>query len=113
MAKLQIVLIAALCAVAGVSGHGRFMKPPNRSSVWRVPEFASQNPPANYNDNELYCGAKHQAEDPGTDCGVCGDPVAQAKPRDNENGGKYAAGIITGKYTAGQVQDRIFLEFAY
>ena len=105
MAKFQVILIAAVFAVAGVAGHGRFMKPVSRSSVWRVPEFQSQNPPANYDDNQLYCGAIHQADDPGSNCGVCGDPFSQARPRDNERGGKYAKGIITGRYTAGQVID--------
>jgi len=105
MAKFQVILLAAVFAVAGVSGHGRFMKPASRSSVWRVPEFQGQNPPPNYSDNELYCGGLHQADDPGTNCGVCGDPAAQAQPRDNERGGKYAKGIVTGRYTAGQVID--------
>jgi hypothetical protein len=58
-----------------------------------------------YSDNELYCGAIHQKDDPGTNCGVCGDPLSQAQPRDNEMGGKYENGIITGTYTAGQTID--------
>ncbi len=49
--------------------HGRFMKPPNRSSIWRDPQFDSQNPPKNYNDNELFCGSVHQNDNPGTQCG--------------------------------------------
>lgn len=32
------------------------MEPPNRSSLWRFPEFAKENPPINYDDNRLYCG---------------------------------------------------------
>jgi len=104
MAKL---LIASLCVVAfvvvGINGHGRFMKPPNRSSIWRVPEFAGQNPPANYDDNQLYCGGIHQADEPGSNCGPCGDPFSQAKPRDNEINGKYYKGIIVADYQAGQV----------
>ena len=40
-------------------------------------------------DNQLYCGAVHQAEVVGGNCGVCGDPIAQASPRDNEIGGKW------------------------
>lgn len=107
MAKLQILLIAAVCAIAGVNGHGRLMKPPSRSSVWRIPEFQNQNPPPNYTDNELFCGGLHQENDPGTNCGVCGDPQSQGRPRDNENGGKYAKGIITGKYSAGQVLSKL------
>jgi len=105
MVKLQVILIATIFAIAGVNGHGRFMKPVSRSSVWRVPEFQGQNPPPNYDDNQLYCGGIHQADDPGSNCGVCGDPKSQASPRDNERGGKYAKGIITGRYNAGQVID--------
>lgn len=39
----------------------------------------------------------------GTNCGVCGDPIGQARPRDNELGGRFYAGIITARYTAGSV----------
>ncbi|OXA56683.1 uncharacterized protein LOC110847144 [Folsomia candida] len=85
-----------------VDAHGKMMKPPNRSSIWRVPEFSNQNPPANYNDNELYCGAIHQVDDPGSNCGVCGDPQAQSTPRDNEVNGRWYRGIIVGDYTRGQ-----------
>lgn len=113
MAKFQLILVAALCAIVEVSGHGRLMKPPSRSSVWRIPEFASQNPPANYGDNELYCGGVHQKDDPGTNCGVCGDGISASKPRPNENGGQYARGIITGKYSAGQVKIINFLLHFY
>ena len=105
MAKFQILVLAIVFAVASVSGHGRFMKPVSRSSVWRVPEFQGQNPPPNYTDNELFCGGIHQVDDPGSNCGVCGDPLSQRTPRDNERGGTYAKGIITGRYTAGQVID--------
>ena len=34
-------------------------------------------------------------------CGMCGDPVDM--PRDNEEGGKFANGIIAGSYSPGQV----------
>ena len=50
------ILIAAMAAVHHVSGHGRMMEPPNRSSLWRFPEYRQYNPPANYNDNENFCG---------------------------------------------------------
>jgi len=101
MFRLAVLLCFGLAI--NIDGHGRFMKPPNRSSIWRVPEFASLSPPTNYNDNELFCGAVHQAENPGTNCGVCGDPISQSSPRDNEIGGKFYKGIITGTYVAGQV----------
>ncbi|ODM92966.1 hypothetical protein Ocin01_13718 [Orchesella cincta] len=106
MSKFTIILITAFAAVfSGVNSHGRFMKPPNRSSIWRVPQFQSQNPPQNYNDMELFCGGVHQADNPGTNCGVCGDPQSQGAPRDNEVNGKWYRGIITGRYSAGQVID--------
>ncbi len=79
------------------------MKPPNRSSVWRFKEYAGQNPPPNYSDMELFCGGKHQDKNPGDQCGLCGDPVNQGRPRDNEYNGKYYRGIVTGNYAAGQV----------
>ncbi len=60
---------------------------------------------ANYDDNQLYCGGIHQADDPGSNCGVCGDPISQSAPRDNEIGGKYDKGIIAARYSAGQVID--------
>lgn len=100
--KSLLILVAI---VAAVHGHGRLMKPPSRSSIWRLPEFQNQNPPANYDDNQLYCGGIHQADDPGSNCGVCGDPASQGRPRDNEIGGKWERGIITARYTAGQVID--------
>lgn len=74
-------------------------------SVWRVPEFASFNPPTNWNDNEIWCGAAHQTDIPGTNCGVCGDSLNQPAPRPNEMRGSMYRGIITGRYTAGQVID--------
>jgi hypothetical protein len=105
----RFVVAKVLCFVAavviGIDAHGRFIKPVSRSSIWRVPEFASQNPPANYDDNQLYCGGIHQADDPGSNCGHCGDPFSQAQPRDNEVGGKYYKGIIVGTYQSGQVID--------
>lgn len=81
------------------------MRPPNRSSIWRVPEFAGQNPPANYDDNQLYCGGLHQADEPGSNCGVCGDRASDPTPRPNEIGGTWYRGIITGDYQSGQVID--------
>lgn len=34
-------------------GHGRLMEPPARNTLWR---FGFIKAPANYNDNELFCG---------------------------------------------------------
>lgn len=78
------------------------MKPPSRSSIWRIAEFSSLKPPPNYTDNQLFCGGLHQAKHPGDNCGICGDPISQSNPRDNQIGGLYYRGIITGKYISGQ-----------
>jgi len=86
-----------------VNGHGRLIRPTSRSSVWRFPEYQSQNPIPNYTDNQLFCGGVHQANNPGRNCGVCGDLLAQRVPRENEIDGYYYRGIITGNYTTGQI----------
>lgn len=72
-------------------------------SVWRIPEFKSLNPPINYEDMALFCGGVHQKAVVGGNCGVCGDSYSQPVPRDNEIGGRYYRGIITGRYTSGSV----------
>lgn len=41
-------------------------------SIWRDPAFASFNPPPNWDDIQIWCGAAHQVDNPGTNCGVCG-----------------------------------------
>lgn len=41
----------------------------------------------------------------GGKCGICGDPYNQPQPRDHEAGGKYASGIISRRYTEGQLID--------
>ncbi|ODM92310.1 hypothetical protein Ocin01_14376, partial [Orchesella cincta] len=75
-------LVAVLFATFSpqVNGHGRLIKPPSRSSVWRLPEFVSQNPAVNYNDNQLFCGGIHQVDDPGLGLlWVCGRPFFQQR----------------------------------
>nr|KAG5714949.1 hypothetical protein BaRGS_000437 [Batillaria attramentaria] len=58
--------------------------------------------PHNYDDNQLFCGGfSVQWNKYGGKCGLCGDPWPG--PRDNEPGGKYATGMISKKYSAGQV----------
>lgn len=74
------------------------------SSIWRIPEFKSFNPPINYDDMQLFCGGIHQKLVVGGNCGVCGDRFSDPTPRADEMGGKYYKGIITGKYTAGSVR---------
>ncbi|OXA54698.1 hypothetical protein Fcan01_10849 [Folsomia candida] len=86
-----------------VSGHGRMMDPPNRSSLWRLAEYESYNPPINYDDNQLFCGGfVLQYQHNGGKCGECGDPYNSTRPRDNEHGGLYGQGIITKTYRKGQ-----------
>lgn len=102
--SLLLSLAVLLTPTRPVSGHGRLLRPTSRSSVWRFAEFQSQNPPPNYTDNQLFCGGLHQADSPGTNCGVCGDPVSDSVPRENEIAGYYYRGIITGRYTQGQVR---------
>lgn len=36
-------------------------------------------------------------------CGLCGDPWDKPVPRDNELGGLYGKGIISGKYKTGSI----------
>ncbi|KAL4221734.1 hypothetical protein ACF0H5_019989 [Mactra antiquata] len=87
-----------LCQVDYIKCHGRLWEPPSRSSMWR----RGYNTSVNINDNELSCGGfTNQWIAYGGLCGVCGDPYQQ-NPRDNENGGKYASGLITRIYPIGR-----------
>ncbi|XP_055940448.1 uncharacterized protein LOC129970612 [Argiope bruennichi] len=82
-----------------VSGHGRLLEPPSRSSMWR---FGFKTKP-NYNDNELFCGGYTvQWQRNGGKCGICGDAWDAPKPRPNEAGGIYGKGIIVRNYKPGQ-----------
>ncbi|CAL8113858.1 unnamed protein product [Orchesella dallaii] len=100
---MAFIPLLFLYFIIQISGHGRFMKPVSRSSIWRDSHFDNQNPPKNYNDNELFCGSVHQPTNPGDNCGICGDAYSDSVPRDNEVGGKFYKGIITGQYSPGQV----------
>ncbi|WAR03536.1 hypothetical protein MAR_010094 [Mya arenaria] len=83
--------------VTVVSGHGRLLEPPSRSSLWRF----GYKTPINYDDNQLFCGGFDvQWHQNGGRCGVCGDPYKGR--RENEAGGKYATGTIARRYTEGQ-----------
>lgn len=94
---IYILYVAISNWFSEVKGHGRLVDPPSRSSMWR---YGYKNPP-NYNDNQLYCGgAQVQYEMSNGKCGVCGDPWPG--PRDNEEGGKYANGIIVRTYDPGE-----------
>jgi len=90
-------LVATLAAT--VSAHARLMEPPGRSSLYLFPndpdvkQFWDMVVP-NYADNQLFCGGLSTEIENGYKCGVCGDNYADARPRENELGGKYDAGII-------------------
>uniref|UniRef100_T1JDM2 Chitin-binding type-4 domain-containing protein n=1 Tax=Strigamia maritima TaxID=126957 RepID=T1JDM2_STRMM len=95
---IRIILLSTLVCI--VLGHGRLRDPPSRSSAWRE----GFNTPANYNDNELFCGGfTNQWLRNGGKCGICGDPWQNPTPRANELGGKYGKGVITRTYKKGQV----------
>jgi hypothetical protein len=51
-----LLLISSSCLILLVASHGRLMEPPNRSSLWRFPEFDELGVPHNYEDNQLFCG---------------------------------------------------------
>lgn len=58
--------------------------------------------PANYNDNELFCGgATRQHETNGGKCGECGDAYDMPIPRPHEYGGAFGQGITVRKYNPG------------
>jgi len=85
-----------------VSGHGRLIDPPGRSTIWKDPRFERLGLPRNYNDNELFCGGfRVQFNDNGGRCGICGDNFADPTPRANENGGEFGRGIVSKIYNAG------------
>lgn len=49
---IQISIFIGCLFINEISGHGMLLEPPNRSSLWRYNPDA----PANYNDNENFCG---------------------------------------------------------
>ncbi|CAF0815885.1 unnamed protein product [Adineta steineri] len=80
------------------NSHGRLLEPPQRGSMWR---FGFE-VPANYNDMSNYCGGKeNQWTSQNGRCGLCGDPFQG--PRDHEDGGIYATGIIGRTYESGEM----------
>ena len=111
---------------SNVAGHGRLMDPPQRSSMWRV----GFDVPANYQDNELFCGGfnvivrvlyscadinpfsysqvQYNEVNHGS-CGECGDEWSLPRPRPNDEGGRYGTGIIGRNYTEGQVTRFVYL----
>ncbi|CAK8682692.1 unnamed protein product [Clavelina lepadiformis] len=90
----------ALSGLINVNGHGRFIEPPSRSSLYL---FAASDESLikyknliqpNFDDNGLNCGGLQTQIENGGKCGVCGDFYSYPV-KEYEAGGKYALGIIT------------------
>ena len=96
------VLILVVVALGVVMGHVRMIEPPCRPSLWRFPEFAQYNPETKANDDEFWCDNIRQFENDSR-CGICGDPVSQAQPREAERGGRYWRDVNVRTYSAGEV----------
>lgn len=82
-----------------VSQHCQYdrLKLSLKGSMWR---FGFDVPP-NYNDMSNYCGGKeNQWTVQNGRCGICGD--AYQGPRDHEDGGIYATGLIGRTYESGE-----------
>ena len=117
----SLALVILVNQLSNVAGHGHLMDPPQRSSMWRF----GFDVPANYQDNELFCGGfdvivrvmcscvdinpfsclpqvQYNEVNQGR-CGECGDEWGLARPRPNDEGGLYGTGIIGRNYTEGQV----------
>ncbi|KAK7081126.1 hypothetical protein SK128_027952 [Halocaridina rubra] len=100
MGLLLKVLLVGVVACVEINAHGYMISPAARNSAWRF----GYDTPANYNDNELFCGGRQvQHSRNGGNCGVCGDPWHVSKPRPHERGGRFGRGVITASYTEGQV----------
>lgn len=53
MSPFQIMVFVLICGVINsVTGHGKLIDPPGRSTMWRY-NFST---PVNYDDNQLFCG---------------------------------------------------------
>ena len=52
--SVLIFVTLAVQLILEVSGHGRLVEPPSRSSMWRY----GFDTPINYNDNQLFCGGR-------------------------------------------------------
>jgi len=99
---LGLVLGAVLCVIhlsPGAEGHGYLSEPYGRASAWR---WGVKGIPADYNDNQCYCGGFMHQKKLGMKCGVCGDAWDHPHPRPHEAGGKWGTGVVVKKYKAGQ-----------
>ena len=52
MKMMVMTVVMMTMTLRSVSGHGRLVEPPSRSSMWRY----GFNTPHNYDDNALNCG---------------------------------------------------------
>ena len=71
MKMMLLGFVFYLSIITLTNAHGYLKVPAARNCMWR---FGFPNP-ANYNDNELYCGGfsvMHKQN--GGKCGICGDP---------------------------------------
>ncbi|XP_055851257.1 uncharacterized protein LOC129915641 [Episyrphus balteatus] len=95
-----VFILTILFLLTGeIYGHGMMLDPVSRSSRWRYDKTA----PINYDDNGLFCGGFGvQWFSNNGKCGLCGDDYAAPRPRENELGGKYGKGVITGNYLQSQ-----------
>ena len=94
----SVLLISLSSQTSLVWGHGRLIEPVSRNAAGKL----GFNVPINYNQNEQNCGGVGVQWSPsvGGKCGVCGD--AYNGPQPHVYPGKYATGVITKTYTAGQ-----------
>ncbi|KAK7107063.1 uncharacterized protein [Littorina saxatilis] len=96
-------VMTLVMTLRSVWGHGMMIDPPQRSSMWR---YGFPDSPANYQDNELFCGGYDQQWNVnGGKCGICGDDYSDPQPRANEAGGKYGEGVIVRSYQRADVID--------
>ena len=52
--RLSLLLVIVAAMLVQTEAHGRLIEPPSRASAWRY-GFST---PANYDDNQLFCGGK-------------------------------------------------------
>jgi hypothetical protein len=99
-AVLWATVLLALALPPLVHGHAYLVIPPSRNAVHTSVE------PINYCPHCLNGGGTHavgaRARWPQGTHAMCGDPMAQAQPREHEAGGKYAANTApVATYTQG------------
>ena len=96
--KLLIALsIIVLLEVAEISGHGRLVDPPARSTAWR--EFGTSAFPPEYTDHEMFCGGFGvQWNIHGGKCSICGEEWGK---KNWEMGGPYYRGTPVRSYSVG------------